>query len=177
MFPATVQNNRIDWQCVSKNSDGSYVEALAEAITSTEKELISSITLSEKKHDVKKIEQVFTYEVKADGRMKVITPKQVLFEDHREIVLEKEENEKFHAYGRGRVTGVYGEIRKAIPQAYEDMGVVTNHNGQVVWERGNRKTRAVLELANGNEPIEGSKNAPDVVYGDFAGFSLHLICS
>lgn len=155
---ATVQNNRIDLQCVSKNSDGSYVEALAEAITSTEKELISSITLSEKKHDVKKIEQVFTYEVKADGRMKVITPKQVLFEDHREIVLEKEENEKFHAYGRGRVTGVYGEIRKAIPQAYEDMGVVTNHNGQVVWERGNRKTRAVLELANGNEPIEAASS-------------------
>lgn len=155
---ATVQNNRIDLQCVSKSSDGSYVEALAEAITSTEKEMISSITLSEKKHDVKKIEQVFTYEVEADGRMKVITPKQILFEDLREIVLEKEEHEKFHAYGRGRVTGVYGEIRKAIPRAYEDMGVVTNHNGQVVWERGNRKTRAVLELVNGNEPIEAASS-------------------
>ena len=70
----------------------------------------------------------------------------------------QEKNEKFHAYGRGRVTGVYGEIRKAIPQAYEDMGVVTNHNGQVVWERGNRKTRAVLELANGNEPIEAASS-------------------
>ena len=151
---ATVQNNRIDLQCISKNADGSYSEALAEAITSTEEELINSITLSERKHDIKKIENVFTYEVEADGRMKVITPKQVLFEDHREISLAEEEKVNFHAYGRGRVTGVYGELRRAIQKAYDDMGVVTNHHGQVVWERGNRKTRVVLELANGREPME-----------------------
>lgn len=151
---ATVQNNRIDLQCISKNGDGSYSEALAEAITSTEVEQVSAITLSEQKHDVKKVEQVFTYDVEADGRMKVITPKQILFEDHREIVFEEEEQEIFHAYGRGQVTGVYAELRKAIPKAYENMGVVTNHNGQLVWERGNRKTRSVLEFANGSEPME-----------------------
>lgn len=155
---AMVQNNRIDLQCISKNGDGSYSDALTEAITSTEEELISSITLSEKKHDVKMIENVFVYEVEADGRMKVITPKQVLFEDQRDIVLAEEDNKNFHAYGRGHVTGVYEEIRKAIPQAYEDMGVVTNHNGQVVWERGNRKTRVVLELANGSEPTEAGNS-------------------
>lgn len=153
---ATVQNNRIDLQCILKNADGTFSETLAEAITSTEEEMISTITLSEKKHDVKKIEQVFTYEVEAEGRMKVITPKQILFEDNRTIALEEEENVNFHAYGRGRVTGVYGELRKAILEAYENMGVVTNHYGKVVWERGNRKTRSVLELANGSEPMEAA---------------------
>lgn len=153
---ATVQNNRIDLQCISKNADGTYSETLAEAITSSEEEQVSTITLSEKKHDVKKAEQVFDFEVEAEGRMKLIIPKQVLFEENRIISLEEEEHQSFHAYGKGRVTGVYAELRKAIQAAYEDMGVVTDQNGQVVWERGNRKTRSVLELANGSEPIEAA---------------------
>ena len=92
----------------------------------------------------------------AEGRMKNITPKQILFEDNRTLVLEEEEGERFHAYGKGRATGVYAELRKAILEAYENMGVVTDQHGQVVWERGNRKTRSVLELANGSEPIEAA---------------------
>lgn len=153
---ATVQNNRIDLQCISKNADGTYSEALAEAITSTEEELVSSIILSEKKHEVKKLEQVFTYDVAVEGRMKTITPKQILFEDNRTLVLDEEESQSYHAYGKGKVTGVYAELRKAILEAYENMGVVTDHHGQVVWERGNRKTRSVLELANGSEPMEAA---------------------
>ena len=62
----------------------------------------------------------------------------------------------FHAYGRGDMLGVHGEIRNAIVQAYDKMGVVTDHKGQVVWERGNRKTRSVLELANGTESLEAN---------------------
>ena len=151
---ATVQSNRINLQCISRNGDGSYSEALAEAITSTEEEFISSIALAEKKHEVKKIEYVFSYDIDVEGRMKTIIPKQILFEDDRNIVLDEEKEETFHAYGKGQVTGVYGEVRKAITDAYEHMGVVTDHRGQVVWERGNRKTRSVLELANGCEPME-----------------------
>lgn len=56
------------------------------------------------------------------------------------------------------MTGVYSELRYAILAAYDDMGVVTDHNGEVVWERGGRKTRSVLELANGTEPEEASNS-------------------
>lgn len=153
---ASMQNNRIDLQCISRNADGTYSEALAEAITSSEEEVVSSITLSEVKHDIKKAEQVFHFGIEAEGKRKLITPKQVVFEDNRNLVLEGEESESFHAYGRGNVIGVYSEIREAIRAAYDDMGVVTNHQGQLVWERGNRKTRSVLALANGTEPVEAA---------------------
>lgn len=151
---ASMQNNRIDLQCVSKNEDGTYMEALAEAITSSEEEVINSITLSEIKDNVKKNERVFEFKTKAEGKMKQISPKQVVFEENRTIALKEESLDLFHAYGRGRVTGVYAEIRKAIGAAYDDMGVVTDYNGRIVWQRGNRKTRAVLELANGTEPVD-----------------------
>lgn len=158
VISAAVQNNRIDLQCISKNSDGTYSDTLAEAITSTEKELVSTIALSEKKHDVKKIEKIFTYEVETEGKMKVVNPKQILFEENRTVVLSEETHQSYHAYGRGVVTGVYEELRKAIAEAYKNMGVVTDHDGKVVWERGNRKTRAVLELANGCEPVEAANS-------------------
>lgn len=150
---ATVQNNRIDLQCVAKNADGTYSETLSEAITSTEEETVSTITLSEKNDDVKKGEQVFHFEAAAEGKLKLIIPKQVLFEDNRILSLEKEKNQNFHAYGRGRVIGVYTELRKAILAAYDDMGVVTDQKGRVIWERGGRRTGAALDLANGTEPV------------------------
>ena len=153
---ANMQNNRINLQCISKNENGAYVETLAEAITSSEEEIASKILLSEIKHDVKKVELAFQFQTKAEGKMKLITPKQVIFEENRNLVFAEEEQQKYHAYGRGSVIGVYAQIRDAIQNAYQDMGVVTDHNGRVIWDRGNRKTRSVLALANGTEPVEAA---------------------
>ena len=153
---ATMQNNRINLQCISKQEDGSYVDALAEAITSSEEEVVNSVELSEVKHSEKKMEQMFSFGMKAEGKRKQITPKQVIFEENRNLLLEEASNEIYHAYGRGAVIGVYPEIRDAVKAAYGEMGVVTNQSGQLVWERGNRKTRSVLELANGTEPMEAA---------------------
>ena len=155
---ATMENNRINLQCISKSGDGSYVETLAETITSSEEEQASSIQLAEVKHDVKKAEQIFKHKTEAKGKRKVITPKQVIFEENRKLVFDEEESVIFHAYGRGEMLGVHRKIRNAIVQAYDKMGVVTDHKGQVAWERGNRKTRSVLELANGTEILEASSS-------------------
>lgn len=153
---AKIQNNRIDLQCVSKNTDGTYTETLAEAITSTEEESISSIVLSARKDEVKRTEQVFSFDISASGKRKTVEPKQILFEENRTITIENGKEQSYHAYGQGRVTGIYKELRQAVMAAYDDMGVVTDQNGMVVWKRGGRKTRSVLKLANGTEPLETS---------------------
>lgn len=157
VLSAVVENNRINLQCVMKNADGTYTETLAEAITSNEEEAVRSIVLSEEKHEIKKLEQVFRFEIKVQGKRKDIVPKQVLFEDDRTISLEKEgQAETYRSYGKGVVTGVYPELRKAVQTAYADMGMVTDQKGRILWERGNRKTRSVLELADGCEGTEAS---------------------
>lgn len=149
---ATIENNRINLECISKNEDGSYSSALAETITSSEEELVSAVKLTETEDETKKLEYAFRFQTEAKGKLKEITPKQILFEGERSISLEEEESTNYYAYGRGRVTGVYSELRNAVMTAYENMGVVTDPKGQVVWARGKRKTRSVLELANGVEP-------------------------
>jgi hypothetical protein len=156
VISANMQSNRINLKCVSKNEDGNYVETLAEAITSSEEEFVSKIALSETKHDVKKTELAFQFETKAEGKMKLITPKQVIFEENRNLILTEEDHKNFHSYGRGSVTGVHANIRDAVLAAYQDMGVVTDHNGQVVWNRGDRKARSVLTLANETESLAAS---------------------
>ena len=156
---ATMESNRIDLQCVSKNADGSYSETLSETITSTEEVAVTSIVLNEQKDSVKKLEQVFTFDVKVEGKRKDVVPKQILFEENRTMAFVNEDAaEKFHSYGKGKVTGVYAELRKAVLRAYDDMGVVCDQNGQIIWERGGRKTRSVLELSNGHEPVEASNS-------------------
>lgn len=154
---ASSNSNRINLECITLHENGDYSEALAEAITSNEEEQTKSIELSEQKDSVKKIEKVFRFETEAEGKRKDIIPKQVVFEGNRTISFaEGESYDVFRSYGKGEVTGVYRELRRAIMSAYEDMGVVTDSKGRVVWERGGRKNRAVLELANGIEPMEAS---------------------
>ncbi len=102
------------------------------------------------------MEKVLNFEIPVEGKRKIIKPKQVLFEENRNLALGKEGHQSFHAYGRGDVIGVYEELRDAVQIAYDHMGVVTDHNGSVVWERGNRKNSAVLELAGGSEPVEAA---------------------
>lgn len=155
VISAEVENNRINLSCVEKKEDGSYEATLTEAITSNEEEEVHSITLSKEKDSVKKLEEVFLFSIKAEGKRKEITPKQVVYENNRTIAL-KDDEDLYHAYGKGRVQGVYKELRQAIQAAYEEMGVVTDHAGKVVWQRGGRKTRNYLELSKGCEPVNAS---------------------
>ena len=161
---ATSNSNRINLDCITIHGDGSYTEALTEAITSNEVEHTESIALSEVKDSVKKLEKVFQFHTEAEGKRKDITPKQVIFEENRTISLAGDEvHSSFRSYGKGEITGVYRELRKAIITAYDDMGVVTDHAGTVVWERGGRKARSVLEAANGTEPVEAASSLEAVL--------------
>lgn len=154
IISAAAADNRFDLTCVTRNADGTYTEALAETITSAEAELVSSVTLSVVKDEVKKAEQVFHFDVNAGGRKKLVKPKHILFEGNRTVAFaDQEDGSNYHSYGKGRILGVYTELREAVAAAYDTMGVVTGQNGEVVWQRGNRKTRSVLALADGTEPI------------------------
>lgn len=153
---ASVEDNRINLQCITKNSDGTYSEALSEPITSNEEEKASTIILTAKKDEVRQTEYVLTFETEAQGKRKNIVPKQVLFEDNRTISLEEKTQNLFHVYARGETAGVYREVKNAVAEAYERMGVVTDSSGQVIWKRGSRRTRVILDAAETAEPVEAA---------------------
>ena len=46
--------------------------------------------------------------------------------------------EKFYAYGRGRLIGIYSSFADAADAAYDPMGFVTFGKHDLVWERASR---------------------------------------
>lgn len=71
--------------------------------------------------------------------LKILEPKEVLFEGGREIMLVNKtlEMERYYVYGKDGVAGVYAEPAEAINQAYNISGVVLNDTGNYVWVKSN----------------------------------------
>lgn len=74
--------------------------------------------------------------------IKVLNPKEIVFEGGRELALETEtETEKYYVYGPYGVAGIYHSPGKAVAQAYASSGTVCDDSGVTVWTKTIRATR------------------------------------
>ncbi|MDO5134806.1 MAG: hypothetical protein Q4D55_02030 [Eubacteriales bacterium] len=60
--------------------------------------------------------------------------------------IQRPEEEVYYVYGKGGLDSTHADPARAIQRAEEQMGVVLNWNQQYVWERGNKKTKQLLNL-------------------------------
>ncbi len=51
----------------------------------------------------------------------------------------------FYAYGRGRLQGIYTELAPAVQAVYDIMGIVTDGDQRILWDRVNRRTSRSLK--------------------------------
>lgn len=142
----SVEDNRISLECVMRTENGGYVETMPEPITNNAEEKEEKILLRTSNRGNKKREYVLSFAAKRDTEEpKKLTPKQVVFEGSRTVALEPEESmERYYIYGQGGVAGSYGSVREAVTAADAAMGVVADQNQNIIWRRGNRKTRILL---------------------------------
>lgn len=74
--------------------------------------------------------------------IKILTPKEVVFEGGRELRLpEMDESERYYVYGPYGVNGIFASPAGAVNLAYEISGVVVDESGECIWLRGNRVLR------------------------------------
>lgn len=75
--------------------------------------------------------------------LKILTPKEVLFEGGREIALENEEMKtaRYYVYGRDGIEKIYTDPGNAINDAASISGVVVGDDGAYVWKKGNRSIK------------------------------------
>lgn len=160
---AAVTNNRITLYRV-EGSAGGYTRTDEDYIMTNaaqeEQKVNAGSYVSELKETVYQISLLWPVE---NAKPKLLHPKEVLFEDSREVVLEEaaDPSSRFYVYGRGRLQAVYAEAGPAIRQADEIMGVVVADNQKYVWERGNRKLRTKLSDLSA-ETIEEGKTSLSV---------------
>lgn len=70
---------------------------------------------------------------------KLLTPKETLLEEKREVVLERDKTQQqYYVYAKGNVLLSTDHVADAVGLANENMGVVVNQKQQYVWKRSRK---------------------------------------
>ena len=89
-----------------------------------------------------KITQIQLKKVVDPKVMKLLTPKEVLYEGGRAIKLKNPENKnRFLVYGDGEVVGIYDKPAQAVAMAYSIRGTVADLYGNEIYRRGETVAR------------------------------------
>ena len=92
--------------------------------------------------------------------LKVLTPKEVLFEGGRELYFEEKDSHRnrYYVYGFDGAEWIYMNPANAINTAYEMAGVVTGDRGECIFRKGSRSGRNQI-MAIGAENVTEEKNS------------------
>lgn len=142
---AKISDGMIDLERVVKNGNV-YTGIASSQITSNEEKKESNISLESYVTELKETQMRLTF---ADGisdlQPKVLKPKQVLYEQSREVEFEEEQTaDVYYVYGLGRLQGIYDSANDAVQKADEVSGVVISAGQSYVWERGNRSLEYLI---------------------------------
>lgn len=152
----SVSNNQITLGRLQKDVDGNYREIEADHIMNNVEEDAGKNVVATANIDVyEKYVQIKTKTTIDSKTIKILTPKEVVFEGGREITLTPEsEILRYYVYGPEGVEAIYSAPGKAVMLAYEIGGVVTNDRGECIWLKGNRVTRNQIMAIKGEAATE-----------------------
>lgn len=75
--------------------------------------------------------------------LKLLTPREVLFEGNHNVAVEEPEemDPRYYVYGKNGIEGIYADSGRAVALAYASAGVVVDDDGRYIWRRENRSAR------------------------------------
>lgn len=142
---SSVEENQITLARVTWNEEtGEYEAAADDHIMSTEqvKEGINTIekVVTENYETISQIAVKDEIDAKS---LKILTPREVLFEGNHNVAISETEaiEARYYVYGMDGIEGIYTNPGKAVALAYTEAGVVVDDNGKYVWRRETRSTR------------------------------------
>ncbi len=152
-----ISNNTISMSRVMRQEDGSYTAVSEDQIMNSEAVETGKNTVEVINAGVyeKQVQIVLKENVDTKG-LKVLTPKEVLFEGGRELTLAEQESKKkrYYTYGPDGVEGIYMSPANAVSLAYEHSGVVTDDQGKYIFRKGNRVNRNQIMAITGTAVSE-----------------------
>lgn len=158
----TIEDNQISLECVAKEADGNgYIPAEDGQIATNEiaeegsNKIETAVT-----QNFEKIVQIAVKSPINTSSIKIQVPREVLFEDGREVVLlsEEEIGQRYYVYGQDGVEEIYTEAASAINHANEISGVVTLGDSSYVWRKGNRSMKNQI-MAIEEAEVTAEKNS------------------
>jgi hypothetical protein len=160
-----VDDSRIHLKRVTRVNDRDYVQAQEDTIVcnmdlgADGKDGIGWYASSDK-------ERVYFVqtdsEIRSGRNLHIVTPKRLNVEMTERIELRavyEISDMRFYAYGGGSLLGVTTSFSDALQKAYDRMGIVTDVNGRILWNRVNRNSMAsVRDLGNGISAVDRHQN-------------------
>ena len=147
-----IQDNQINLFRLRKEENGNYTEIENDQIVNTRVMAEGNNTLETVAIDTYgKIVQIAVKSTIDAKTVKRLTPKEVLFEGGREIILQesRKEFQRYYVYGKEGVEGIFTDEGNAIDLAYRLSGIVVNEKGAYVWSRGNRSVKNQIMAIKG----------------------------
>lgn len=138
-----VVDNQITLQRVQRLETGEYQDITQDQImNNTEQSTGKNVIVTADIDIYERYVQIQTRSAIDSKTIKILTPKEVVFEGGRELTLpDNEEIVRYYVYGPYGVSGIFTAPARAVNLAYEISGVVADDSGEVMWIRGNRVTR------------------------------------
>ena len=141
-----VEDSRVHIQRLVKNGDSNYNYADFDTIVCNESMDVDTMDhigwfASEVR---RKLYFVQTDQDITNGKnIKISVARKITYDQSETVELQsanQQTSDIFYAYGHGRLQGIYHDFSEAIDAAYQVMGIVTDQNQQILWDRVNRNT-------------------------------------
>lgn len=155
-----IEGNQITLSRIQRSENGSYQEILDDQImNNVEEELGQNKVVTADIDIYERYVQIQTKTTIDTRTIKVLNPKEVVFEGGRELTLDAvSEVSRYYVYNAYGVQGIYSAPGKAVKEAYDSAGVVANDRGITVWLKGNRVSRNQIMAIN-EESVTDQKNS------------------
>ena len=155
-----IEGNQITLSRIQRSENGSYQEILDDQIMNNVEEEPGQNKVVTADIDIyERYVQIQTKTTIDTKTIKVLNPKEVVFEGGRELTLDAvSEVSRYYVYNAYGVQGIYSAPGKAVKEAYDSSGVVANDRGITVWLKGNRVSRNQIMAIN-EESVTDQKNS------------------
>ena len=155
-----IEGNQITLSRIQRSENGSYQKILDDQIMNNVEEEPGQNKVVTADIDIyERYVQIQTKTTIDTKTIKVLNPKEVVFEGGRELTLDAvSEVSRYYVYNAYGVQGIYSAPGKAVKEAYDSSGVVANDRGITVWLKGNRVSRNQI-MAIKEESVTDQKNS------------------
>lgn len=155
-----IEGNQITLSRIQRSENGSYQEILDDQIMNNVEEEPGQNKVVTADIDIyERYVQIQTKTTIDTRTIKVLNPKEVVFEGGRELTLDAvSEVSRYYVYNAYGVQGIYSAPGKAVKEAYDSSGGVANDRGITVWLKGNRVSRNQI-MAIKEESVTDQKNS------------------
>lgn len=101
-----------------------------------------------------------TGEILKEGtKPQILYAQQIVSETMPQVAIAARERSEdlYYVYAKGRLDHIYPAVNEAVRRANDQLGVVVNSRQQLVWERGNKKTKRELDISSLPEIVLNGK--------------------